>query len=174
MVTRTYEILTQPDLAIEYQQLVADQRAQMLIASRSTDVGIRDRAQERVDELTAEKENLEERIVAAARTITVGRVAPKVWARIVAENPPRPDDPYDARMAFNTDTFDRALMPHAIETVVDGHGEPADWDWPSLTEAMSPGQYELIIGETLRMHMERDAVPFSLADWRDRHPSEQS
>ena len=128
----------------------------------------------KLGDLKARRAQLEREIVDAARVITTERVAPKVWGRGVSENPPRPDDAYDARMGVNTDTFDRAIMPHAITSVTDGHGEPVEWDWATLAGQMSPGQYEQIIGDVLRPHMEREAVPFSLADWTSRHPAAQS
>lgn len=168
---REYELTTTPDLSEEWSKAAADEKAYTLVANRAKDDKIRADAKERLDELRETREALEEQIVAAARVITVERVDPKTWGRVVAENPPRADDPYDARLGVNTDTFDRAIMPHAITSVTDGTGAEVDWGWESLVAAMSPGKYEEIIGDVLRLHMEREAVPFSLADWTSRHPN---
>lgn len=169
-----YELTTRPELAEEWRQVQAQEQAHTLIANRSTSAKIRFDAKVKLGDLKARREQLEQDIVDAARIITVERVQPKVWGRVVSEHPPRTGDPYDARMGVNTDTFDRAIMPHAITSVTDGHGAPVEWDWADLAGRMSPGQYEQIIGDTLRLHMERDAVPFSLADWNGRHPAAQS
>ena len=169
-----YELTTRPELAEEWRQVQAQEQAHTLIANRSTSAKIRFDAKVKLGDLKARRTQLEQEIVTAARVITTQRVAPKVWGRVVSENPPRPDDAYDARMGVNTDTFDRAIMPHAITSVTDGHGEPVEWDWATLAGQMTPGQYEQIIGDVLRTHMEREAVPFSLADWNGRHPAAQS
>lgn len=169
-----YVVTTDPDLSGQWESLAAEERANTLIGNRSTDETIAERAKAKAESLKKERAELEDRIAAAARIITTQRVEPKVWGRVVAECPPRPDDPYDARMGVNTDTFDRAIMPHAITSVTDGLGEPVDWDWDGLATAMAPGQYQEIIADVIRLHMERDAVPFSLADYRSRRSSEQS
>lgn len=169
-----YELTTAPDLTSEWRDVQAQEKAHTLIANRSTSARLRFDAKVKLGDLTAHRERLEQEIVDAARVITVERVAPKVWGRVVSEHPPRKDDPYDARMGVNTDTFDRAIMPHAIVSVTDGHGEAVEWDWASLAGEMSPGQYEQIIGDVLRLHMEREAVPFSLADWASRRTAEPS
>lgn len=169
-----YELTTDPDLAPRWAKLAADEQAHTLIGNRATDAAIKTHARETAAELRAEREQLEDEIATAARVITVERLDPKVWGRLVAEHPIRPGDPYDARMGFNTDTFDSALMPAAITSVTDGAGHPVEWGWDALVEAMSPGQFEQIMGETLRLHTEREAVPFSLADYRSRRASAPS
>lgn len=169
-----YTITTDPDISDRWAQLNADQKAHNLIANRATDETIAERARDNADRLTVELADLEADVAAAARIITVERVSPKVWGRIVAENRPRPDDPYDARMGFNSDTFDTAVMPHAIVSVTDGNLEPVEWDWDGLVATMSPGTYEQIIGDVLRANMNREAVPFSLADYQSRRSSEQN
>lgn len=166
-----HEVTTKPELSEQWGQVNAQEQAHALIANRSTSEKIRDESKQKRNDLATERERLEHEIVAAARIITVERVAPKVWGRIVSEHPPRPDDSYDARMGVNTDTFDAAIMPHAIATVTDGHGEPVDWEWTELAGQMTPGKFEEIVGGVLRLHMEREAVPFSLADWTSRHPN---
>ena len=170
----TYELTTRPELSEQWGQVNAQEQAHTLIANRSTSAKIRFEAKVKLGDLRARRAQLEQDIVAAARIITTERVAPKVWGRVVSEHPPRPGDKYDARMGVNTDSFDRAIMPHAITSVTDGHGEPVEWDWATLAGQMTPGKYEQIIGDVLRTHMEREAVPFSLADWTSRHPAAQS
>lgn len=157
-----YTLTTAPDLSERWSKVHADEQTHDRIGNRATDEAIRAAADAKAAELATEREQLEKDIAVAARIITVERVAPKVWGRVVAENPPRPGDPYDARLGVNTDTFDGALMPLAITTVTDGNGEDVEWDWPTLAGAMSPGLYEQIISDVIRLHMERDAVPFSL------------
>lgn len=169
-----YELTTRPELAEEWRQVQAQEQAHTLIANRSTSAKIRFDAKVKLGDLKARRAQLEQDIVDAARVITTQRVDPKVWGRVVSENPPRPGDSYDARMGVNTDSFDRAIMPHAIASVTDGHGEPVEWDWATLAGQMTPGKYEEIIGDVLRTHMEREAVPFSLADWTSRHPDARS
>lgn len=169
-----YELTTAPDLTPEWRQVQAQEQAHTLIANRSTSARIRFDAKVKLGDLKARRVQLEQQIVDAARVITVERVAPKVWGRVVSEHPPRPGDPYDARMGVNTDTFDRAIMPHAVTSVTDGHGAEVEWDWDTLAGHMSPGKYEEIIGDVLRLHLEREAVPFSLADWTSRHPAAPS
>ena len=159
----------QPSLAEQWQTVDADEKVYALIANRSTDEKIKADAAAKLDEFRAQRAALQDQIAAAARIVTVDRVGPRTWGRIVSENPARPGDPYDARMGFNTDTFDRALMPAAVASVTDGHGTPQEWEWDALVDAMTPGQYEQVMSDVLRMHLEREAVPFSLADYRSRH-----
>lgn len=164
---REYVLTIDQELAEQWSKARSDEQALQLVANRSTDAAIKANAEGRIEGATAARLALEDQIADAARIITVDRVAPKIWGRIVAEHPARPGDPYDARMGFNSDTFDRALMPQAIQTVTNGHGVDVEgWTWEELVEHMSPGQYEQIIGDTLRDHMEREAVPFSLAGYR--------
>ena len=174
MVTRTHEFLPDHDLATEYARVSAEERAQIILTTRSTDEGVRDRAQARVDQLREEREALAARIETAARVITVQRLRPKAWGRLVAQHPPRPGDPYDLQLGVNTDTFDAALMPAAITQVTDGTGEPVDWTWDALADAMSPGQFESILADTIQLHTQRDAVPFSLTASAATPPSERS
>lgn len=169
-----YELTTSPGLSEAWSKLDADEKTYSLVANRATDDNIKANAATKRDELREERTALEEKIAAAARVLTVERINPKAWGRIVAENPVRPDVPWDVQMGFNTDSFDKALMPLAVTSVTDGYGTEVDWDWGELVELMSPGQYNEIMSDTLRLHMEREAVPFSLADWRSRRNSEQS
>ena len=169
-----YEISTDPALSEKWTALEGQVRAFTLIANRAEDENTRADAAARLETVRAEQAETEQGIAAAARIITVDRVAPKVWGRLTAEHPPRPSVPWDTQMGFNTDTFDTALMSEAITSVTDGLLQPVAWDWPTLVEHMTPGEYQRIINDTLRTHMERDAVPFSLADWRSRQPSEPS
>lgn len=169
-----YELTTKPELSEQWRQVQAQEQAHTLIANRSTSAKIRFDSKVKLGDLKARRAQLEQEIVDAARIITVERVQPKVWGRVVSQHPPRPGDPYDARLGVNTDSFDAAIMPHAITSVTDGHGEAVEWDWATLAGQMSPGKYEEIIGDVLRLHMEREAVPFSLADWNGRRPAAQS
>lgn len=169
-----YELTTAPDLSEQWSQVAAQEQTYALVANRSTDDKIRTSAAEKLEQLKTERTDLEDQIADAARIVTVERIDPKAWGRIVAEHPVRPDVPWDVQMGFNTDTFDKALMPLAITSVTDGHLEPVDWDWVELVDMMSPGKYQEVMGDTLRLHLEREAVPFSLADYRSRRPSAPS
>lgn len=155
----------EPSLAEQWQTVDADEKVYALIANRSNDENIKKDATAKLDEIRARRDAIEDEIASAARIVTVDRVGPKTWGRIVSENPARPDDPHDARMGFNID----ALMPVAVASVTDGHGTPQEWEWDTLVDAMTPGQYEQVMSDVLRMHLEREAVPFSLADYRSQH-----
>lgn len=166
--TRTFPISLAPDLQEKWEQINADTAAAALIAGRSTDEQTKKAAQDRHDALLEQRQELEDQIAAAYREITVTRLDPKTWARLTVEHPPRPGDPYDERMGVNTDTFDQALMPAAITTVVDARGDTVDLDWAEAAGQMSAATFQHIISTTIRLHTERDAVPFSLDDWRAR------
>lgn len=153
---------TDPDLSARWEKVRADEQTYARIGNRAKDEKIRADADAKHQALVQERKDLEEQIAAAARIITVDRVAPKTWGRLVAEHPPRPGDAYDQQLGVNTDTFDAALMPLAITRVTDGNGDEVEWDWPALAEGMSPALFDHIITETIRVHMARDAVPFTL------------
>lgn len=168
-----YEVTTKPELSERWGELVAAEGPTAMRANRGEDP-YRAEAREQLEALKAEREQLEAEIVAAARIITAERIHPKIWGRIVAEHRPRPEVAWDVQWGVNTDTFDQAIMPHAITSVTDGHGETVEWDWADLATAMTPAKFMEIVGDVLRTHMEREAVPFSLADWTSRHPDAQS
>lgn len=166
--TMTFTVSLAPDLETEYRKAQADEAAAALIANRSDDEKMRTDAAALLDRHRATREALEDRIAESIREITVTRLAPKAYARLVVEHPPRPGDHYDARMGFNTDTFDSALMDACITSVVDARGDDTDLDWDEAAAAMAFGQYQHIITTVIGMHTSRDAIPFSLDDWRAR------
>ena len=172
---QTHEVLLDTDLAAEWQDLTQKRAAMQLVARRGTDETMRADAEKNAATLGEDIAVIEEMIAEATRVLVVERMHPKTWGRLVAEHPPRPDVPADARVGLNTDTFDGPMMGAAITSVTDGTGTPVDdWDWDAMAEAMSPGAYAQIINSTLAMHLDRGAVPFSLAEWRTRRPSVQS
>lgn len=160
--TRTFQISLAPDLHADYETARRDESAHALIANRSDDKGTADAARTMHERAKARRTDLEKQIAAAARTITVTRLAPKTWGRLVAEHPPRTGDAYDARLGFNTDSFDGALMGAAITSVTDQHGEPTTDTWDELVAGMSAGSFDEIVSATIALHTARDAVPFSL------------
>lgn len=168
-----YLTTTDPSLADLWEQARADERVQNFIGNRSTG-DAREHADAKAAEIAEWRETLEEEIAKAARIITTKRVHPVAWWETVAAHPARPDNPLDARHGVNTSTFWAALAPLAIESVTDGTGTEVDWTWDQLIEHMTPGLYDELTTSLSRAHMERDAVPFSLADWREKRASAQS
>ena len=81
----TYELTTKPGLSTEWQQVTAQEQAHTLIANRSTSAKIRFEAKVKLGDLRARRVQLEQDIVDAARVITVERVQPKVWGRVVSQ-----------------------------------------------------------------------------------------
>lgn len=168
-LSRTFQIHCAPDAVEAYEKAQADEAAAALIANRATDDTTRESAHALHEKHRAAREALEDDIAAGVRVITVTRLAPPVYGRLVVQHPPRPGDEFDARMGFNTDTFDAALMAAAITRVEDAHGtEVDDFDWPTAAAVMSFGQYQQIVTTVIGMHTSRDAVPFSLDAWRAR------
>lgn len=161
MPTLTFNVTLDADITQEWARLDADVKAAAYAANR-LDGDAADAARTQLDAARERLAAIDEEAHAAARILTVKRLSPKRWGRLTAEHPPRPDDMYDKRMGFNADTFDTALM-EAAGTLTTADGAPVDsWSWESLVEEMPPGQYEQIIVSTVRLHMERDALPFSL------------
>lgn len=154
-------ITLDPETAGEWARLDRDIAARALIANRADDAALRDAARAEMDALTEQRDALKPTVDAAARRLTITRLSPKKWARLTLEHPPRPGDPYDERMGFNTDTFDGPLMAACITEAVDGTGKPAPFDWDTAAEEMAFADYQSIITATIGLHQERDAVPFS-------------
>lgn len=163
MPSRTHTLVTTPDLIDDWDTVCAEQAAAAMIANRA-EGDVRDDARARHDAATARRADIEAAIIDATRTITMTRLAPREWMRILAAHPARDDDPYDARLGVNTDTFADDLMPAVITSVVDGHGTPVDLDWPTVAATMSPTDYQDLTMGAIALHTRRDAVPFSLPD----------
>lgn len=160
--TRTFTVTTDPTLDDKWVDLETQIGATALIANRA-DGDVAEKARDRLTELKGRQGQLRGEIMTAARVITVTRLAPKAYARLLAEHPPRKDDPFDSQTGFNTDTFDRPLMDAAITTVTDGHGTPVeDFQWSDVADFMSFTQYQEVLMGTLALNLARDAVPFSL------------
>ena len=167
---QTYTVLTDPALTEKYNELEAQINAYTLIGNRGGDKETTDAADEMRESLEKELEALKPGIAAATRVLTVTRLSPKKYARLLVSHPPRPNDELDARYGFNTDTFDTALMEAAVTEVADGAGEPlTDWSWASLAESMAFGDWTAIISGVMRLHDSGDEVPFSLSDWNKTH-----
>lgn len=166
--THTFTVSLTPDLDAAYERAQADEAAAALIANRTDDDTMRANAETLREKHRATRVALEDQIAAGVRHITVTRLAPRQYGRLIVEHPPRPGDKYDERLGFNTDTFDTALMAATITSVTDVHGDPVDFDWDTDSEAMSFVQYQQIVTTVIGMHNSRDAVPFSLDDWLTR------
>jgi hypothetical protein len=166
---KTYTISIDPDLSEQWGTLQARLTATRAYAAGTGDK-VHDAAQAKVDEIEAEIADLEPRIVAAARTLTVKRLPPKDYARLVLKHPPREGDELDQRMGVNTDDFDTALMEACIVQVEDGNGVPVDdWDWTEMAAQMPFTTWRDIVTDVMGQYDARDAVPFSLDDWRRTH-----
>lgn len=158
---KTFTVTADPSLSEQWGSLTA--RIQMTEALAANAKGaVAEGAAAQLEQYAAERADLEPRIVAAARVITVDMLDPKTYARLRLEHAPRPGDAYDAAMGFNTDTFDGALMGASMRPVIDGNGDTVDTTWAELAQAMPYGHYEEIISAVLGMYDRRDAVPFSL------------
>ncbi|MGQ4574893.1 hypothetical protein ACUH93_00555 [Dermabacteraceae bacterium P7006] len=167
---QTYTVLTDPALTEKYSELESQIAAYALIGNRGDDKETTDAADKMRESLEKELETLKPGIAAATRVLTVTRLSPKKYARLLVSHPPRPNDELDGRYGFNTDTFDTALMEAAVTEVADGAGEPVtDWSWPVLAESMSFGDWTTIISGVMRLHDSGDEVPFSLSDWNKTH-----
>lgn len=162
-------------LEVEWQQLEQKIAGYSLIFNRSDDENLAKEAGAMLDELRQQQNELKDKIKTAARVITVERLAPKKFARLMAAHPPREGDPFDKETGFNTDTFDRALMDAAITKVVDGHGNPVEgFQWADVVDEISFGQFQTIIKLALSLNTSQTAVPFSLAESENRQTSEQN
>lgn len=165
---KSFTVTSDPELSEEWGRLHALETTTRLLARRGEGT-VKASAESQLADVEAQKQDLEPKIVAAARVITVERIHPKEYLRLLLAHPPREGDEYDARMGFNTDTFDAELMDRSITRVVDGNDQPVDWDWSTLVEQMSMPQYQELITTVMGMYDSRDAVPFSLADWHKTH-----
>lgn len=163
--TQTFEIITDEPLLEEWEDLERRIAGTAMIYNRVEDEDVKATASKQLDGLKAEQEKLRPLVKAAARVITVEQLPAKAYARLVASHAPRPDDPFDQQMGFNTDTFDVPLMEHAIVCVTDGDGEPVEgFDWAEAADQIPFAQYQTIITGTLQLNFREDTVPFSLAD----------
>lgn len=162
-------------LEVEWQQLEQKIAGYSLIFNRSDDENLAKEAGAMLDDLRKQETALKDKIKTAARVITVERLAPKDFGRLMAQHPPREGDPFDKETGFNTDTFDRALMDAAITKVVDGHGEPVEgFHWADVADEISFGQFQTIIKLALSLNTSQTAVPFSLAESEILPNSEQN
>lgn len=162
-------------LEVEWQQLEQKIAGYSIIFNRSDDEDLAKEAGAMLDDLREQQNALKDRIKTAARVITVERLAPKDFGRLMAQHPPREGDPFDKETGFNTDTFDRALMDAAITKVVDGHGNPVeDFHWADVADEISFGQFQTIIKLALSLNTSQTAVPFSLAESEILPNSEQN
>lgn len=170
--TATHTITTNPALSTEWERLREKIAGVSLIFNRTDNDTMRDRASAHLDELKQQQADLEARIAEAARILTLENLPPRDYAALIASHPPRPDDPFDRQMGFNTDTFDRPLIDGSITTVTDGTGVPiTGFTWAEVADDIPFGQFQEIVTSALALNMNASAVPFSLADWASRQPS---
>lgn len=171
---RTHTITLAADAAAQYAELSQQVDAVSLIANRTEDGLMREQATAHLAELTEQLHALQDEIAAGARTVTLTRLPPRQYARLMVEHPARPGDQYDERMGYNTDTVTGPLMDACITSVVDADGAPVEFSWEDVQDDLSPADFHLLVNSVISMHEARDAVPFSLDEWRTRHASEQS
>lgn len=164
---RTFTISLAPELADQYHDAGHAETAAALLVTHATD-DAREAATARFDEAREKRRALEDEIAAATRTITVTRMPPQKYARLLADHPPRQGDEYDARMGFNTDTFEQPLMAPSVTDVRDVHGASTGEAWADIVDHLGFSSYQEIVVGTIGLNNARDAVPFSLDDWRTR------
>lgn len=162
--TKTFTVSLKPELTAELDRVGQEETAAAVLANH-TKGETHTAALDRHTTLRDQRRALEDDIAGAARIITVTRLTAKLYARLVVEHPPRTGDPYDARMGFNTDTFDGPLMDASITTVTDATGAPTPLVWADLSDTVSFASYQEIVTGTIGLNTSRDAVPFSLDDW---------
>lgn len=165
--TRTFDVNLASDLDTRYHEAGQAETAAALLLTHASD-DTRDDATSRFDEAREKRRALEDEIAASARTVTVTRLPPQQYARLLAEHAPRDGDEYDRRMGFNTDTFEAPVMGPSVTSVVDVHGTETGETWETIGPALGFASWQEVVVGTIGLNNARDAVPFSLADWRSR------
>jgi len=119
---------------------------------------------------------LTEQMRAESVTFTLRGMQRKDWAKLVAENPARPDNQLDKTYGFNLEAVMNAAIPACI-VAVKRDGEPVDFDpaedWSQLADDMTDSQYETFVVKTLTVNRGRQEVPFSQAAYKLTADSEQ-
>ena len=79
------------------------------------------------------------------------------FRRLLTAHPPRENDPLDARVGYNADTFGDALIKACILRTEDLNGNPVPNDWDQWADEMTNGQWEDVF--TACMKLTNDPEP---------------
>lgn len=118
--------------------------------SLSDDTGVA-AAQTRVDELRAQ-------VDIASVTFTLRGVSARQWSDLVAANPPRDGNAGDQAYGYNTDDLFTALVAACL---IDPEATPAQV--ADLADALSSGQWDLLVETAVNISRGKVDIPFSPA-----------
>ena len=167
----TVELCLDGELFAEYEQLEADlkqARQQALADKRMNDPAV-GMARQLVEVI--------ERMRAESVTFTLRGMPRKDWAKLIAENPPRDDNPADKQYGANIEAMMAAAIPASI-VAVEKDGVPVEFDpakdWAPLADEMTDAQYDEFALKTQSVNRGRQEVPFSQTAYRLTVDSDQT
>lgn len=147
---RTVRLCLRGDLTGALEQAQAELAAakSVIPTSLSGGTGV-PAARAKVDQLQAQVDD-------AAVEFKLRGVTSRTWADLVAENPPREDNTGDATFGYNTDALFAALVSRCL---VEPTVTPEQVD--SLIDALSAGQWDLLVEAAIAVSRRKVDVPFS-------------
>lgn len=167
----TVDLCMDGELFARYEQQEADlkQARQEGLADRRLNGPIATKARELVETIRQMR--------AESVTFTLRGMPRKEWAKLLAENPPRDDNPNDKQYGANIDGLMAAAIPACIVGVTKD-GEPVDFDpatdWDALADDMTDAQYDEFVLKTQSVNRGRQEVPFSQAAFKLTADSDQT
>lgn len=120
-----------------------------------------------VSRLAGTVQELEARMLASdVAVFRLQAVSRSLWAEVIAQHPPKKDDPEDTAFGADRAAFFDAIIPQSIIGVTQG-GEPLEFDvadeWEQLADEMTDWQYSQFIEAVFVLNRGAVSVPFSQA-----------
>ncbi|MEU0081364.1 hypothetical protein ABZY58_25980 [Micromonospora tulbaghiae] len=153
----TVPICTRGDLVNQWRQL-----AKELTQAKAAAVADPRVAGDGTDELVRRLEDLRAQVEASTVPFELRALAPKRWAELVAEHPPRDGDEEDLRMQVNRETFLPVLV--RLSTV---SPQLKDETWAALLnlegQLLSRPQWSKLWRACWNLNVQDQGLPFSVA-----------
>ena len=80
------------------------------------------------------------------------------YRRLLVEHPPRKDDPLDAQLGYNSDSFGDAFVKACILRTENLDGEPVPNEWSAWADEMTNGQWEEVLRACFKLTNEGEPV----------------
>jgi hypothetical protein len=162
-----------PEAQAELNRLAAEEaRLTLALARRSESEPAEPKPKRRMSEppasadgIEAELEKVRAAMVEPRKVIASGVVRLVIkgltrgeYRRLLVEHPPRKDDPLDAQLGYNSDSFGDAFVQACILRTENLDGEPVPNEWSAWADEMTNGQWEEVLRACFKLTNDGEPV----------------
>jgi hypothetical protein len=162
-----------PEAQAELNRLAAEEaRLTLALARRSESEPAEPKPKRRMseppapgDDIEAELEKVRAAMVEPRKVIASGVVRIVIkgltrgeYRRLLVEHPPREDDPLDAQLGYNSDSFGDAFVQACILRTESLDGEPVPNEWSAWADEMTNGQWEEVLRACFKLTNDGEPV----------------